>query len=97
MADKQVGTPIVDADKGWGLEAFALKHPFRFGGVEFKTVEVRVPSGADIEAYIKSPERGLRVLAAKLVDADAKVLDAMHGSDYSRLLAAMGEFIAGVR
>jgi len=56
-----------------------------------------VPSGAEIEAYIKSPDRGLRVLAASVVDADAKVLDAMHGGDYSRLMAELGKFVAGVR
>jgi len=90
-------TKIVDAEKGWGLEDFALKHPFKFAGVEFHKVSIRVPTGADIEAYIKSPDRGLRNLAAKVVDADAKVLDAMHGSDYSRLMSAVGEFVAGVR
>ncbi|MGD0642500.1 MAG: phage tail assembly protein [Roseiarcus sp.] len=90
-------TEIVDASKGWGLEDFPLKHPFKFAGVEFRKFSFRVPSGAEIEAYIKSPDRGLRVLAASVVDADAKVLDAMHGGDYSRLMAELGKFVAGVR
>ena len=49
----------------------------------FAKFAVRVPTGADIEAYIRSPDRGFRALALKLVDADARVLDAMHGADYS--------------
>jgi hypothetical protein len=88
---------LVDASKGWGIEEFELRRPFKFAGVEFRALKVRVPTGADIEAYIRSPDRGLRVLALRLVDADAKALDAMHGSDYSRLLASVGEFVAGVR
>jgi len=88
---------ITDAEKGWGLEDFELNHPFKFAGVEFRKLAVRVPTGADIEAYIRSPDRGFRALALKLVDADAKVLDAMHGADYSRLMAELGKFVAGVR
>jgi hypothetical protein len=88
---------ITDAEKGWGLEDFELNHPFKFAGVEFRKLAVRVPTGADIEAYIRSPDRGFRALALKLADADAKVLDAMHGADYSRLMAELGKFVAGVR
>jgi hypothetical protein len=88
---------LVDASKGWGLEDFELKHPFKFAGVEFRKFAFRVPTGADIEAYIRSPDRGFRALALKLVDADAKALDAMHGADYSRLMAELGKFVAGVR
>jgi hypothetical protein len=88
---------IVDASKGWGIEDFELRRPFKFAGMEFRKLAIRVPTGADIEAYVKSPDRGLRVLALRLVDADVKVLDAMHGSDYSRLMASVGEFVAGVR
>jgi len=68
---------ITDAEKGWGLEDFELNHPFKFAGVEFRKLAVRVPTGADIEAYIRSPDRGFRALALKLADADAKVLDAI--------------------
>jgi len=88
---------ITDAEKGWGLEDFELNHPFKFAGVEFRKLAVRVPTGADIEAYIRSPDRGFRALALKLADADDKVLDAMHGADYSRLMAELGKFVAGVR
>jgi hypothetical protein len=88
---------LVDAEKGWGLEDFDVNHPFKFAGVEFRKLAIRVPTGADIEAYIRSPDRGFRMLALKLVDADAKVLDAMHGADYSRLMAELGKFVAGVR
>ena len=95
-ADK-ADAEIVDAVKGWGLEDFELNHPFRFAGVTFAKFAVRVPTGADIEAYIRSPDRGFRALALKLVDADAKVLDAMHGADYSRLMVELGKFVAGVR
>ena len=90
-------TKIVEADKGWGLEDFELNHPFKFAGMEFRKFSLRVPTGADIEDYIRSPVRGFRVLATKLVDADPKVLDAMHGADYSRLMAEVGKFVAGVR
>jgi len=90
-------TEIFDASKGWGTEEFELKRPFKFAGVDFSKVVVRVPSGADIDAYVKTPDRNLRSLALKLADVDARVLDAMHGSDYARLLSSVGEFVAGVR
>ena len=90
-------TEIFDASKGWGLEDFELKRPFKFAGQSFVKLSLRVPTGADIEFYVRSPDRGFRALALKIVDADAKILDAMHGSDYSRLMAAVGEFVAGVR
>jgi len=90
-------TEIVDASKGWGLEGFVLKRPFKFAGQTFVKISFRVPTGADIEAYVRSPDRGFRALALKVADTDAKILDAMHGSDYSRLMALMGEFVAGVR
>ena len=95
MTEKTADLP--DATKGWGLETFALKHPFLFAGVERREITVRVPTGADIEAYIRLPDRTLRALAEKLADADARVLDALHASDYSRLMSWVGEFLAGTR
>ncbi len=89
--------PLPDATKGWGLESFALKHPFTFRGGERREIAVRVPTGADIEAYVRSPDRGFRVLAVKLADVDAAALDAMHGSDYARLMSFVGEFVAGTK
>lgn len=90
-------TEIFDASKGWGSEDFKLNHPFKFAGVEFRQFSFRVPTGADIDAYLNSTDRGLRTFATKIVDTDPKVLDAMHGGDYARLLKTVGEFVAGVR
>ncbi len=90
-------TPIPDVTKGWGLEAFELRHPFLFRGGERRAIAVRTPTGADIEAYVRSPERGFRSLALRLADIDEPALDAMHGSDYARLMTFVGEFVAGTR
>lgn len=90
-------TEVHDASKGWGLEDFPLKHPFRFAGVEFSKFSFRVPTGGDIDAYLNATDRGLRSFATRIVDADPKVLDAMHGGDYARLLKTVGEFVAGAR
>lgn len=91
MAEPQ----LRDASKGWGLDTFKLKHPFTLAGAAHSELSVRVPTGADIEAYLRAPERSFRALAAKLVDAPEAVLDAMRGNDYSRLLKHVGEFVAG--
>jgi len=95
MAENE--TALVDASKGWGLEDFTLKHPFSFAGQEFRKFDVRVPTGADIEAFIRGKESSVRSLVDLLVDADAKVLNAMHGADYSRLLKFVGKFLADSR
>ncbi len=100
MSDKtekagETGAGLPDVTKGWGLEAFTLKHPFAFKGGEVREIKVRVPTGADIEAYVQSPGRGVRALAVKLADAPEAVLDAMHGRDYSRLMTFVGKFAAG--
>ncbi len=88
---------LPDVTKGWGLETFELKHPHVFRGGERRAIKVRVPTGADIEAYVRSPERGFRALALKLADVDEAAIDGMHGSDYARLMGFVGEFVAGTR
>jgi len=97
MSEAKEDKALPDASKGWGLEEFKLKHPFKFAGVDYRKFDVRVPTGHDIEAYVRDRSDGLRKFALMLVDADAKVLDAAHGSDYARLLATVGEYLAGVR
>ena len=89
--------PPHKADFGWGSDSFVLKHPFLFAGMTYSTVTVRVPSGADIAAYLSSDDVTLRALALRLCEADDKILGAMHGADYARLLKHVGEFIAGLR
>lgn len=96
MAEKSDETGLPDASKGWGQETFELKRPFLFKGGERRAIKVRVPSGADIEAFIQAPGRGFRALALKLADIDEAALDAMHASDYSRLLAFVGKFTTGI-
>ena len=88
---------LPDFTHGWGVETFTLKHPGVFKGGAIREIKVRTPTGADIEAYVRSPERGFRVLALKLADIPEPVLDAMHGSDYARLMGLMGDFVAGTR
>jgi hypothetical protein len=93
----ETAASLPDVTKGWGLSTFTLKHPFVFRGGARREIQVRIPSGADIEAYVRSPERGFRALAVKLADIDEAALDALHGSDYARLMAFVGEFVAGTR
>jgi hypothetical protein len=97
MTEKKDVAALPDVTKGWGLETFALKHPYVFKGGERHEIKVRVPTGADIESYVRSPDRGFRALAVKLADIDEPALDAMHGADYARLMAFVGEFVAGTR
>lgn len=97
MTEETDDIALPDVTKGWGLETVELKHPFVFKGGERREVKVRIPTGADIEAYVRSPERGFRSLAVKLADIDEPALDAMHGADYARLMSFVGEFVAGMR
>jgi hypothetical protein len=86
---------LPDAGKGWGTEAFPLKKPFKFAGVDYRELTIRVPTGLDIKAYVESRAPGYHELARRLVDADVKVLESMHAADYSRLMRKMGEYIGG--
>lgn len=98
MTEKAAETEkLPDATKGWGQETFKLKHPFVFKGGEQREIKVRVPSGADVEAYLRTPDRTFRTLALKLADVPEPVLDAMHAADYARLMSFVGEYIAGTR
>lgn len=94
MTEKSAETALPDATKGWGQETFKLKHPFVFKGGEVREIKVRVPTGADVEAYIQAPGRGFRSLAIKLADTSEPTIDAMHAVDYSRLMAFVGKFTA---
>ena len=48
-------------------------------------------------AFLTGKDMSFRTLALRLVEADERLLDAMHGSDYARLMSSMGEYLAGVR
>lgn len=89
--------PVDLSQGGWGEETLPLKHPFTFAGATVREIKLRIPTGRDIEAYYAAPSRTLRALLDRLVNCDDKQLDAMHGSDYARLMGIVGEFAAGVR
>lgn len=89
--------PIDLSQGGWGDETYVLKHPFVFAGATVREVKLRIPTGRDLEFYYASPARTLRMMLDRLADVDEKQLDAMHGSDYARLMGIVGEFAAGVR
>ena len=95
MAESETKEALPDVSKGWGVEEFPLRHPFRFAGVEYRALSIRTPTGYDIDAFVRGKEATVRGLAQQLVDADAKVLDAMHGADYARLMSQLGKFVAG--
>ena len=84
---------LPDAGKGWGTEAFPLRFPFVFAGAEYRELTIRVPTGLDIRAYVEARKPGYEALARRIVDLDARVLEAMHGLDYARLMTRVGEFL----
>lgn len=89
---------LVDLDNGaWGEETFDLKRPFKFAQLSYSTVTIRVPTGDDIYAYYTEKDADFRFLALRLTDFDDMLLSKMHGVDFARLMARMGEFVAGVR
>ncbi len=108
MADDDTAAAAADAEKvvpapvdldagGWGDETFDLKHPFKFAQIEYASIAIRVPTGEDIYAYFSSTGADFRFLALRLTDFDDKLLGKMHGSDFSRLMGRMGEYVAGAR
>ena len=88
---------LPDVTKGWGSETFALAHPFRFAGLDYRAIVYRVPTGADLAALIEQGAADNRGMALRLCQADAPLLEAMHGSDYAGLMRRMGEFWQGSR
>lgn len=98
MTEKTAAPAPVDLSQGgWGDDELALKHPFVHAGSTYDVIKVRIPAGRDLEAYYAAPDRTLRLLVERLVEVDGKVLDAMHGADYARLVGRVGEYAAGVR
>lgn len=89
--------PVDLSQGGWGDDDLDLKRPFIFAGATYTVLKIRVPSGRDLEAYYAASDRTLRALALRLLTVDEKVLDAMHASDYARLIGRVGEYAAGVR
>lgn len=83
------------AEASWGVEEFPLRHPFKFAGVEYTALRIRVPSGADMARFIANRVKPGDMLM-ELAEIDEKVVEKMRGSDYSRALMKMGEFTADI-
>ncbi len=83
------------ADASWGAEQFLLTRPFKFAGVDYVSLSIRVPSGADMQRFIRNRMNPGEMLL-ELAQIDEKVVAKMHGGDYSRALLKMGEFTAGI-
>lgn len=86
-----------DADQAanWGREQLLLKRPFRFAGVDYLSLSIRVPSGADMRRFVANRTKPADMLM-ELAEIDEKVMDHMHAADYSRALLKMGEFTADI-
>lgn len=95
--DKSNTVKVVDIEGGetWGRDQVALKFPFKLAGVTYTRVDFRVPNGRDIDAYYRDLKAGNRELAMSLSELDETVFDAMHGSDYARVMGAVGKYVAG--
>lgn len=89
---------IVDFDAGESFdgETIKLSRPFKLGGVVYKDVTLRVPSGADYERYTKKDAQvdtfGLLTAFAGL---KLEVLQKMASKDLRTLDLALGKLLWG--
>lgn len=81
-------------DAGWGAEELPLLHPFRFAGVEYLALAIKVPSGADVARFVANRAMPADILL-DLASIDEKIVARMRGDDYARALQKVGEFLAG--
>ena len=82
-------------DATWGVEELPLLHPFKFSGIEYTSLNIRVPSGGDIVRFVGARAKPADILL-DLASIDEKVVSKMRGDDYARALQKVGEFLAGI-
>ena len=97
VEDPKAAAPLRDAATGWGSDTFVLKYPFRFANVDYHALTLRIPSGADMQAFLDGTDTSNRALVLRLAEADKLLIDAMHGSDFARLMIDVGKYVTGAR
>ncbi|MGO8738641.1 phage tail assembly protein [Rhodoblastus sp.] len=89
---------IVDLDAGedFAAQEIALSQPFKLGGVVYDSVTLRVPVGADYEAYTK---KGADIdtlgLLTRFTGLPIEVLRRMPSADVKTLDFALGKLLWG--
>lgn len=93
--------PLIDFDAGedWGVEIYTLARPFKSKGVTYRTVEVRIPSGGDVDACIhgRNPIAEMTALAVALTGLTAEAFARMYARDRGEIMTIVGKHIADVR
>lgn len=82
-------------EASWGAEEILLLHPFKFAGVEYIALSIRVPSGGDVARFVANRALPADILL-DLAAVDEKIVAKMRGDDYARALQKVGEFLAGI-
>lgn len=89
---------IVDLDAGEEFEAtkIELAQPFKLAGVVYSSVTLRVPTGADYEAYTKKDAQVDTLgLLTKFTGLPVEALRRMPSADVKKLDFALGKLLWG--
>jgi hypothetical protein len=93
---------IVDFDAlgDWGAQVYDLKHPFKFAGVTYQALKLRVATGLDVTKFWQAKDGASMVKFAVglLTTADGQPLDLkvfakMHAEDASAIISAASDFL----
>lgn len=76
----------LDASNGsWGASTFALKHPFQWKGVTYAEVDMRVPTGLDMQQFYDSKDATTFSFMSGLSQVPVDALNVMHAEDFAVL------------
>ncbi len=91
--------PNFDKGEDWEPALVSLSRPFILFGNEYKVAKIRVPTGRDIELHIKGgfSLAEMKNLAIALTGWTDEVFSRMSAGDQTRIMNAVGEFMADAR
>ncbi len=82
---------VVNAD---GRTIFKLNKPFFFGEEEITQLELREPTGADIESMSPKPTlKDFMQMGAKMAEQPYSLIKKMHARDCMRLTETVADFL----
>ena len=89
--DKQLVN--LDAKETFGPDVISLKQPFTLGGIAYREIRLRWPTGADIVKYFKDKNTAeeMDAFCADLAGMSVATLNAMYAQDKRAIVVRVGE------
>jgi hypothetical protein len=82
-----------DAGETLGKDKIVLKRPFQLGGVIYREIPFREPTGADVELHLNSKGGNALALLTALTGLPVAALTQMYAGDFAALDRAVGKHL----